>query len=97
LQVWQSPGIDPADPYLNILASHAVISESITVVPDKIVALIEEISSTMLASADRYLAYTQEAAAKQNEAAVSQLVSQRLKAAKGQQAFTSWRPIVLPL
>jgi hypothetical protein len=97
LQVLQSSGIDPADPYLNILASHAVIAESITVAPDKIAAVIQEMSGTMLASADRYLAQAKDAAIKQNEAAIAQSVARLLKAAKDQQAFTSWVPIVLPL
>ncbi|MFM2432866.1 MAG: hypothetical protein RLZZ511_4080 [Cyanobacteriota bacterium] len=97
LQILQASGVDPADPYLNILASHAVIAESITTAPDKIATVINELSGTMLAQADRYLAQAKDAALKQTEAAIAQSVARLIKRSKDQQAFTSWLPIVLPL
>ncbi len=97
LQTLQDSGVEPNDPYLNILASHATIAQALVDAPDKVTNAVDELSRKTLVAIDRYLTQVKEAAVKEQEAAIATSVSRLLKLSQDRQEFVSWLPIALPL
>jgi hypothetical protein len=108
LQALQKSGIERNDPYLEVLASHAAISQSLLELPGQLKHLVNELFRDKLAETDLYLQRVRETAiqetqrviaqaTKVQEAAISKSVSRLIATKRNQKAVESLSLLAWPL